>query len=64
MVGFSHNSLLSTKLYHYDSRKKEKSYKGELKGHLRHGAGTYIYNSYFKYQGDWKEGRKHGKGTS
>ena len=41
------------------------AYTGELqeKTLLREGQGTYRYkNSFFKYQGEWKQGKKHGMG--
>lgn len=39
-------------------------YRGELSGRLRHGRGSYSYdNACFNYEGDWQDGRKHGKGT-
>eukprot|EP00959_Pyramimonas_sp_CCMP1952_P015907 336433-Pyramimonas_sp.AAC.1 len=38
----------------------EKCYEGPLVNGLRHGSGTYEYpNRYFKYAGDYVEGRKH-----
>ncbi|XP_033107679.1 MORN repeat-containing protein 1-like [Anneissia japonica] len=38
-------------------------YLGETKKQLREGYGMYKYpNSYFKYEGEWKEGKKHGHG--
>lgn len=39
-------------------------YRGELCGRLRHGRGVYWYeNACFNYDGEWREGRKHGQGT-
>ncbi|XP_072036503.1 uncharacterized protein [Amphiura filiformis] len=38
-------------------------YMGETKNQLRNGYGVYRYpNSFFRYEGDWKEGKKHGHG--
>nr|XP_033778482.1 MORN repeat-containing protein 1 [Geotrypetes seraphini] len=38
-------------------------YVGELKQQLRDGYGLYIYpNSFFRYEGEWKQGKKHGNG--
>ncbi len=38
-------------------------YKGETQNGLRHGKGEYIYsNQFFRYVGQWKEGKKQGKG--
>ncbi|XP_042199700.1 MORN repeat-containing protein 1 isoform X2 [Callorhinchus milii] len=38
-------------------------YVGEVKHELRDGFGLYIYpNSFFRYQGEWKAGKKHGHG--
>lgn len=38
-------------------------YQGQIKNKLRHGYGTYVYpGGFFKYQGDWVAGEKHGKG--
>ncbi|XP_069774660.1 MORN repeat-containing protein 1-like isoform X2 [Narcine bancroftii] len=38
-------------------------YTGEVKQQLRDGFGHYIYpNSFFKYEGQWKNGKKHGHG--
>ncbi|XP_043918935.1 MORN repeat-containing protein 1 [Protopterus annectens] len=38
-------------------------YIGEVKQQLRDGFGLYVYpNSYFRYEGDWKKGKKHGHG--
>ncbi|XP_071946110.1 MORN repeat-containing protein 1-like isoform X2 [Antedon mediterranea] len=38
-------------------------YLGETKKQLREGYGMYKYsNSFFKYEGEWKEGKKHGHG--
>ncbi|XP_034280000.1 MORN repeat-containing protein 1 isoform X3 [Pantherophis guttatus] len=39
------------------------SYCGEMKDQRRNGYGRYIYpNSFFKYEGQWKQGKKHGHG--
>ncbi|XP_070812380.1 MORN repeat-containing protein 1 [Pituophis catenifer annectens] len=39
------------------------SYCGEMKDQRRNGYGRYIYpNSFFKYEGQWKKGKKHGHG--
>nr|XP_056721386.1 MORN repeat-containing protein 1 [Euleptes europaea] len=38
-------------------------YRGETKDQRRSGYGHYIYsNSFFQYEGEWKEGKKHGHG--
>ncbi|XP_029434692.1 MORN repeat-containing protein 1 isoform X2 [Rhinatrema bivittatum] len=38
-------------------------YVGEVKKQLRDGYGLYIYpNSFFWYEGEWKQGKKHGHG--
>ncbi|XP_078094647.1 MORN repeat-containing protein 1-like [Mustelus asterias] len=38
-------------------------YVGEVKQQLRHGFGLYAYpNSFFEYEGEWENGRKHGIG--
>lgn len=38
------------------------NYKGEMENNLRNGFGVYIYdNRFFKYEGEWKNGIKHGK---
>ncbi|XP_051894961.1 MORN repeat-containing protein 1-like [Pristis pectinata] len=38
-------------------------YIGEVKHQLRDGFGQYIYpNSFFQYEGEWKDGKKHGHG--
>eukprot|EP00794_Sanderia_malayensis_P009794 gene9794-10793_t len=38
-------------------------YIGEIKDQLRHGFGVYNYpNSFFKYEGEWRKGKKHGHG--
>jgi len=37
-------------------------YDGEISNQMRHGFGVYIYsNKYFRYEGDWVKGKKHGK---
>ncbi|XP_022090090.1 junctophilin-2-like isoform X2 [Acanthaster planci] len=42
---------------------KGQRYIGETKQQLRDGYGIYKYsNSFFRYEGDWKEGKKHGHG--
>uniref|UniRef100_A0A8C6XKS2 MORN repeat containing 1 n=1 Tax=Naja naja TaxID=35670 RepID=A0A8C6XKS2_NAJNA len=39
------------------------SYCGEMKDQRRNGYGRYVYpNSFFKYEGQWKRGKKHGHG--
>ncbi|ETE61303.1 hypothetical protein L345_12948, partial [Ophiophagus hannah] len=39
------------------------SYCGEMKDQRRNGYGRYVYpNSFFKYEGQWKGGKKHGHG--
>ncbi|CAI5782802.1 Hypothetical predicted protein [Podarcis lilfordi] len=39
------------------------SYCGEVKELRRDGYGVYVYpNSFFQYEGEWKQGRKHGHG--
>ncbi|XP_058017214.1 MORN repeat-containing protein 1 [Ahaetulla prasina] len=38
-------------------------YIGEMKDQRRNGYGRYVYpNTFFKYEGQWKEGKKHGHG--
>ncbi|XP_069804771.1 MORN repeat-containing protein 1 isoform X2 [Dendropsophus ebraccatus] len=38
-------------------------YVGDVKKQLRHGYGVYVYeNSFFRYEGEWKDGKKHGHG--
>ncbi|XP_075460973.1 MORN repeat-containing protein 1 isoform X3 [Ascaphus truei] len=38
-------------------------YIGDMKKQLRHGYGLYVYaNSFFRYEGEWKSGKKHGHG--
>ncbi|XP_072012072.1 MORN repeat-containing protein 1 isoform X2 [Engystomops pustulosus] len=38
-------------------------YVGDVKRQLRHGYGIYVYaNSFFRYEGEWKDGKKHGHG--
>uniref|UniRef100_UPI00398E5F2E MORN repeat-containing protein 1-like isoform X2 n=1 Tax=Pristiophorus japonicus TaxID=55135 RepID=UPI00398E5F2E len=38
-------------------------YVGEVKQQLRDGFGLYVYpNSFFRYEGEWKSGKKHGNG--
>ncbi|XP_044137785.1 MORN repeat-containing protein 1 [Bufo gargarizans] len=38
-------------------------YLGDVKKQLRHGYGIYVYaNSFFRYEGEWKDGKKHGHG--
>ncbi|XP_069466285.1 MORN repeat-containing protein 1 isoform X2 [Ambystoma mexicanum] len=38
-------------------------YIGEVKKQLRDGFGIYVYpNSFFRYEGQWKKGKKHGHG--
>ena len=38
-------------------------YKGEWKGGLFHGRGTYTWSNGEKYVGEWKDGKKYGQGT-
>ena len=39
------------------------SYKGQTLKQLRHGVGVYHYpNKFFTYEGEWREGKKHGTG--
>ncbi|KAI6649772.1 MORN repeat-containing protein 1 [Oopsacas minuta] len=38
-------------------------YEGQTKSQARHGVGVYYYpNKFFKYEGEWREGKKHGTG--
>ncbi|KAM3920920.1 MORN repeat-containing protein 1 [Leptodactylus fuscus] len=38
-------------------------YVGDVQRQLRHGYGIYVYaNSFFRYEGEWKDGKKHGHG--
>jgi len=38
-------------------------YTGQKLGPIPHGTGTYVFkNKFFKFQGDWVEGKKHGHG--
>ncbi|XP_053546327.1 MORN repeat-containing protein 1 [Bombina bombina] len=38
-------------------------YVGEIKKQLRHGYGLYVYgNTFFRYEGEWRRGKKHGQG--
>ncbi|XP_063799146.1 MORN repeat-containing protein 1 isoform X2 [Pseudophryne corroboree] len=38
-------------------------YVGDVKKQLRHGYGLYVYaNPFFRYEGEWKDGKKHGHG--
>ncbi|KAM4652119.1 MORN repeat-containing protein 1 [Discoglossus pictus] len=38
-------------------------YTGEVKRQLRDGYGFYVYaNTFFRYEGEWKKGKKHGRG--
>ncbi len=38
------------------------NYVGSTKGGIRHGQGEYTYsNDFFKYVGEWKEGKKDGE---
>ncbi|XP_063292794.1 MORN repeat-containing protein 1 [Pelobates fuscus] len=44
-------------------KKASRHYVGEVKTQLRHGYGVYVYaNSFFRYEGEWKNGKKHGRG--
>ena len=37
-------------------------YQGEVVNQLRHGYGVYVYaNKFFRYEGDWAKGKKHGE---
>ncbi len=39
----------------------KKNYQGEMANNLRNGFGIYVYeNKYFRYEGEWKNGKKHG----
>jgi hypothetical protein len=39
------------------------NYIGEMRNNIRDGYGVYVYeNSFFRYEGEWKNGKKHGKG--
>ncbi|XP_053308225.1 MORN repeat-containing protein 1 isoform X2 [Spea bombifrons] len=43
--------------------KTSRYYIGNVKQQLRHGYGIYVYeNSFFRYEGEWKAGKKHGHG--
>ena len=36
-------------------------YDGETLNQMRHGYGVYVYeNKFFRYEGDWVKGKKHG----
>ncbi|KAG9482265.1 hypothetical protein GDO78_011125 [Eleutherodactylus coqui] len=38
-------------------------YVGDVRKQLRHGYGIYVYaNSFFRYEGEWEDGKKHGHG--
>ncbi|CAG5135905.1 unnamed protein product [Candidula unifasciata] len=44
-------------------QERREAYIGEKQNHLRDGYGTYIYkNSFFRYEGQWLKGIKHGHG--
>ncbi|XP_070561025.1 MORN repeat-containing protein 1-like isoform X3 [Ptychodera flava] len=43
--------------------KKQGNYVGETRKQLREGYGKYIYsNSFYTYEGEWRDGKKHGHG--
>ncbi|XP_075697070.1 MORN repeat-containing protein 1 isoform X2 [Rhinoderma darwinii] len=43
--------------------RSSRHYVGDVKKQLRHGYGIYVYaNSFFRYEGEWKDGKKHGHG--
>ncbi|KAM9299338.1 MORN repeat-containing protein 1 [Gastrophryne carolinensis] len=45
------------------ARVSQQHYAGDVKRQLRHGYGIYVYtNSFFRYEGEWKDGKKHGHG--
>ena len=40
----------------------KRSYVGETKNNVRNGFGVYVFeNKFFRYEGEWKNGKKHGK---
>jgi len=40
----------------------KKKYQGEMANNMRNGFGIYVYeNKFFRYEGEWKNGKKHGK---
>ncbi|XP_066547159.1 MORN repeat-containing protein 1 isoform X2 [Amia ocellicauda] len=44
-------------------QRNSRYYTGEVKNLLRDGYGLYVYpNSFFRYEGQWKSGKKHGHG--
>ncbi|XP_039611985.1 MORN repeat-containing protein 1-like isoform X2 [Polypterus senegalus] len=46
-----------------EMRKSSRFYVGEVKKNLRDGYGFYVYpNSFFRYEGEWKLGKKNGNG--
>jgi len=48
-----------------ESKREEDSYIGEKRKEIRHGFGTYVYKKgsfCVRYEGEWKDGEKHGKG--
>ena len=48
-----------------EKQSRPDTYVGEKRNELRHGFGTYVYktNSFcIKYEGEWKDGEKNGKG--
>lgn len=58
------NSLKSSNVAKLNRQKVAKSnYKGEMMHNLRNGFGIYIYeNKFFRYEGEWRNGVKHGNG--
>ena len=44
------------------SFERKNYYNGEILNQMRHGYGVYVYaNKFFRYEGDWVKGKKHGK---
>ena len=39
------------------------AYQGEKDGYVRHGFGSYSYNSFYHYSGFWEDNRKNGTGV-
>ena len=48
-----------TQIYEF---RPDLGYFGERKGNLRHGHGTFIWLDGNRYEGEWRDGKKHGKG--
>ncbi|XP_051844732.1 MORN repeat-containing protein 1 isoform X3 [Antechinus flavipes] len=43
--------------------KSRSPYQGSMRGMVRDGYGHYLYqNAFFRYEGEWKDGKKHGHG--